>query len=465
MNLPTARLRHPLRRALGVSVTGLLALLGSQLAVAAPADDVKALLEQGKDKEAYDAGKAAPDALGEPLFDFYFGIAALNAGVPGEGVLALERYLLQFPENRSARFQLARGYFIVGEDQRAREEFSSLATDATGNELNNINQFLDAIRARESRYRPTASAFLELGAGYDTNINSGVRSGQVDGLPAGFVIAPGQSSEKQSDFFSTATAGLQGVLPVAPGVALYGGGMASGRFHAAGDNSVFDQTLYGLQGGVSVIEGRNLYRLGLDFTHVSVGNQAYLDLTTLVGEWQHQKDQFNRYGLSLQWSELGYKNIDTYLNRQRTQRVSSGADIRNSELTNLTANWTHTMAHRWNPVWAGAVNVGRETNQKNRPDLSRDLWGVRGSVTLEPLPRWTTGVGLSYQHSRYGREFAAGLSTRRDDYLALDLSIGYAISRNWLIKAEYQHVHQRSTIGFYSYTRDVLVAKLRYDFK
>lgn len=465
MNTPTARLRHPLRRMPGLCAITLLGLLSRQAALAAPADDVKALLEQGKDKQAYEAGKAAPDALGEPLFDFYFGIAALNAGVPGEGVLALERYLLQFPDNRSARFQLARGYFIVGEDQRAREEFTSLAPEATGNELNNINQFLDAIRARESRYRPTSSAFVELGAGYDTNINSGVRSGQVDGLPAGYVIAPGQSSEKQADFFSTVAAGLQGVLPVAPGVALYGGGMASGRFHAAGDNNVFDQTLYGLQGGVSLIDGRHLYRLGLDFTHVSVGNQAYLDLTALVGEWQYQKDQFNRYGLSLQWADLGYKNIDTYLNRQKTQRVSSGADVRNSRLTNLTATWTHTVTHPWNPVIVGSVNGGREANVKNRPDLSRDLWGLRASVTAGPLPRWTLGAALSYQGSRYDGDFATGVAARRERYHALDLSASYAIDRQWLIRAEYQRVDQRSNIGFFTYVRDTVAVKLRYEFK
>ena len=80
----------------------------STIALAAPADDVKALLEQGKDREAYEAGKATPDALGTPLFDFYFGIAAPNAGVPGGGVLAIERYLLQFSDNRSATAEAAR---------------------------------------------------------------------------------------------------------------------------------------------------------------------------------------------------------------------------------------------------------------------------------------------------------------------------------------------------------------------
>ena len=79
-------------------------------AAAAPAEDMKVLLEHGKDRQAYEVGKAVPKALGTSLFDFYFGVAALNAGAPGESVLALERYLLQFPNNRSAQFHGTRGY-------------------------------------------------------------------------------------------------------------------------------------------------------------------------------------------------------------------------------------------------------------------------------------------------------------------------------------------------------------------
>ena len=56
---------------------------------AASADDIKALLQAGNPREAYDTGKSHAEELGSPLFDFYFGIAALDAGVPGEGVLAL----------------------------------------------------------------------------------------------------------------------------------------------------------------------------------------------------------------------------------------------------------------------------------------------------------------------------------------------------------------------------------------
>ena len=337
-----------------------LLVLGCSVALAAPVDDVKSLLDQGKDREAYEAGKAQPDALGTPLFDFYFGIAALNAGVPGEGVLALERYLLQFPENRSAQFQLARGYFILGEDERAREEFTGLMAGTAVNDLANINQFLDAIRARESRYKPTSSAYIELGGGYDSNLNSGIASGQVAGLPQGFIVGPGQSSVRQADFFSTVAGGVQGVYPIAPGVSLYGGGQVLGRFYKVGNNDAFNQTLLGLQGGVSWLQGRNLYRLGLDATQLSVGNQAYLNLTTLVGEWQYQSDQFNRLGLSAQYADQAYKNIDTYLDLNKTTKVSSGADIRDSRLTNVTAFWTRNLVHPWNPELTLAMNVGDE---------------------------------------------------------------------------------------------------------
>ena len=75
------------------------------------------------------------------------------------------------------------------------------------------------------------------------------------------------------------------------------------------------------------------------------------------------------------------------------------------------------------------------------------------------------GGGLSYQYSRYDRDFAAGLPVRQDDFLALDLSSTYAIDRNWSLRGEYQHVAQRSTIGFFKYNRDTLAVKLRYDFK
>jgi hypothetical protein len=133
-----------------------LALLGGN-AFASVDQDIKGLMEQGQYGPAYQLGKQHPDLLGQPGFDFFFGIAALDGGSPGEGVLALERFLMVYPDNRSARFHLARGYYILGEDQRAHREFIDLLPDANVEEKGGIERFLNAIRARESRYAPTAT--------------------------------------------------------------------------------------------------------------------------------------------------------------------------------------------------------------------------------------------------------------------------------------------------------------------
>jgi predicted porin len=139
--------------------------------------------------------------------------------------------------------------------------------------------------------------------------------------------------------------------------------------------------------------------------------------------------------------------------------------VRDSRVANLTGFWTRNLIHPWNPELTLAMNAGAEKNRKQRPDLSRRLWGARVATTLQPIPKWSFGAGLSYQNSRYEREFAAGLDVRKDDYFALDLSATYALDRNWLIRSEYQRVEQQSTIGFFKYSRDSLAVKLRYDFK
>ncbi len=439
---------------------GLLSMAMS--AWAAPADDIKNLLLQGKDKQAYELGRATPQQLGEPAFDFYFGIAALNAGTPGEGVLALERYLLQFPGNRSAQFQLARGYYILGEDQRARTEFEALAPQAQGDERQSIQRFLDAIRARESRYKPTASAFAEAGFGHDSNINSGVASGQIGGLPQGFVVAPGQTSERVRGAFGTASAGVQGVYPVAPGVSLYGGAAASWRVHPGGRADVFDQQLASVQGGATVLQGRNLVRLGVDLTSLAVDNQRYLGVATLSGEWHRQADQYNRFGLGLQWSRQSYRDVTSFLDLAQTVPVTSDATVRDSDVVSASAFWNRTLDHAWEPALSLSTQLAREHNRRDRPDLSRDIWGLRLGATAQPAPKWTVAGGLSFQASRHDAEFAPGLDTRRDRLATLDLSAAYALDRSWSLRTEYQHVSQHSNIGLYQYQRNVLALKLRY---
>lgn len=428
--------------------------------------DIRALMEAGKFPEAYQLGKQQADHLGEPGFDFYFGIAALDGGSPGEGVLALERFLMNYPDNRSAKFHLGRGYYILGEDQRARTEFVALLKDAVGEEKVLVERFLDAIRGRESRYLPTAGFFVEAGFGHDSNINAGARAGDVAGLP-GFIVSAAGSSAREADTFYSLLAGVQGSRPVAPGVMVYGGLQGNGRWHGSSQNDIFDVRGGLAQGGVTMVDGRNLYRGGLEYSVLGLDASNYLTARSLVGEWAHQFNQFNRFGLNLQYSQLRYEDVTVFLDKQKTLASPSGASNRDGNLAMFGGNWTHAVAHPWNPVFSVSASLGEERNEKDRAEYSRDIYGARAALTVQPAETWSLSAALNYQHSRF-KDYFAGASAfpkRRDDYVSLELGAAYLIDRNWSIRAEGTWVNQQSNIGLYDYERNVIAVKVRYDYK
>ena len=52
----------------------------STSAWAGPTDDMKSLIEQGRFQEAFNLGVKHEKLTGEPVYDSYFGIAAIDTG-------------------------------------------------------------------------------------------------------------------------------------------------------------------------------------------------------------------------------------------------------------------------------------------------------------------------------------------------------------------------------------------------
>ena len=66
----------------------------STLVIAAPVDDAKALLQQGKAKQAMELLEQQLPQMAENVeFNYLLGIASLDAGKPGKAVFAFERVL------------------------------------------------------------------------------------------------------------------------------------------------------------------------------------------------------------------------------------------------------------------------------------------------------------------------------------------------------------------------------------
>lgn len=416
--------------------------------LAAPADDARALLRQGKPAEAYEAVAGHPELLGIAEFDFVYGVAAVDAGHAAEGVLALERFLLAFPADQQARLELARGYFILGEDARAREEFEAvMALKPPAVVQANIQRHLDAIRLRESRYTTTARGYVEAGMGLDSNVNGGVSSATIN-LPVLGAVQVGAAGQRQGDWAHLLGAGLQVTHPIEAGVMAFGGIDWERKELRLRD--AFDTEAVTLNGGGSWLIGDHQWRATASHSTLLVDRTRYRDVAAIGGEWQRQISELQTVSLGLQYAQL---------------RHTGANQVRDTDLTGITAGFRQALAIDWQPLLSGSITVADDASRRQRGDLARMLYSARLGVSLSPVPRWGLSAGFTYQESRY-KDADVLLATRRtDSFGSLDLAATYLIDRNWSVRAEASLTQNASNLALYEYRRDAIGVKLRYEFK
>jgi tetratricopeptide (TPR) repeat protein len=418
--------------------------------LAAPSDDIKALVEHGKSADAYAEAKKHPDQFGDPAFDFYYGIAAIDTGNSGEGVLALERYLLNFPDNVSARLQLARGYFVLGEDARAREEFEALRRLNPPTDVGaTIDRFLDAIRLRETRYNPSAGGYIELGLGYDSNINSGVANSNIFLGNLGPVVIT-QTGQKINSGFASVGGGGYLSYPVAPGVALFGSAAGEQKFDFASNSSQFQLGNFDVAGGVSLLREKNLYKLSLVEGVITLGDRTYRTATGAGLEWRYQLDELQTFYVGGQYANLRYNDPNGPMD---------------ASLWGISTGYRRQFSYPWEPAITVGVNYAEQHSSQGRPDLVPRTSGANVGVSFTPAAKWGVAMGYTYLKSDYeGINILAGVA-RKDTYQAFNGVVSYLINRNMSVRAEANLAHNSSNIDLYAFPRDVFMMKLRYDFK
>jgi hypothetical protein len=439
-----------MRRAVLSCVAALLALTGT-LAHATSSHELRTLVEKGRAAEAYAAGRLQPGAPGDSEFDYYFGVAAIDSGHAGEGVRALERFLERHPGHDRARFDLARGYYALGELLRARDAFETvLAHRPTPERRATIERFLDAIQAQDWRHASASSLYVDIGAGFDSDMPAGIGASALEPpLLDGLLLSPGGA--KRGSSFLLAGAGARFARPLAGPVSLQGGLRYDGRYQSNGFDRQFDQEALGGYGGVTLLHGQDLYRANLSYAALAVDTNHYRNISALGGEWQRQVDELNSYSLFAQYAALDYP----------------AAAASNSDVYAVGAGWRQAFVQRYQPVVRLQALVGRERSSASpaRDDLSRDLYSLRAGVSTTPWPGWGVSGGLSYTASRFlGPDPSLG-ATRRDDYIGLNAGLSYRWSRQLTLRADYLHSDNRSRLDAYKYGRDVLTVRMHYDMR
>ena len=416
---------------------------------AAPADEVRNLLEQGKPTEAYRVAKLSPGEFGNPQFDFYFGVAAVNSGKASEGVLALERYLLNFPDNQTARLELARGYFLLSDDGRARDEFDAiLATKPPAEIAKVVREYLAAISGREARHKTTYAFSVEIGGGRDSNVQSGVSDPNIT-LPIFGDITLADSAVATGDRFTNVALAGRVSVPVRAHWTAFAQIAADLKQYRVADT--YDQNTYSGAAGFTFSREQSLYKFTLGKTTQTLDNARYRDTWTIGADYGRQLGERGVFTLGAQLAKFGYEGDNA---------------IRNADYYSLQSGYRHQFAALWRPEVDASLSVAREAVLRDGFEaLSRNLLGGRFGINITPLSALTIGAAASYLKSDYRAEDPLLMVTRQDKYTAYDLSINYAFTPQWSARGEYLVSRNKSNLPLFEYKRRIGQVKLRYDFR
>ena len=420
------------------------------LAVAAPVDDLRTAVEAGDSAAAYARHCAtsidAPDR--PPEFDLWCGVAAVDIGRSGEGVLALERYVLQFPDDARARLELARAYFYAGDDVRSREEFEAVARSRPPPEVQaGIDRYLAALTDREARYRGRRTAFVEVGGGYDSNANAGVAQADI-GLPVLGPVTVDDFGVRKESAFGWLAAGAEVRHPVSAGLTVNGSIYGGGAFY--GSASEFNLANYGAALGASYRADRNEYALAYAHGEIALDGSRYRWTDGVGLEWRRQISELSSFALAPQYARIGYDGDNA---------------ARNADLSALSASYRQVWLRRWQPVLNATLFYGDEHNREGRGDLGRRIRGAGVDVTVSPSAFWALNAGVAYAESDYDAPIPLLDVTRRDRNLGVSVGAVYLVNRNLSVRGEYRYAKNTSNLELYEYTRHVGALKVRYEFK
>jgi tetratricopeptide (TPR) repeat protein len=432
-------------------------VLAQTAAPATPADastvvkvvaEMQRRINDGRFAAAYTLATSMPDAQGDPHFDFLYGVAAVNVGRTAEAVLALQRHLAVVPGNDRARLDLARAYFDLGDDVRARQEFEFvLRYNPPADVQANIRRYLDSMQVREGLSgNANARLYGEVGFGHDSNANMGTYNTTIDApLFAGTAIDP--TSQGQPSDFAWVAAGGRWVRQVSGPFGVYAGADMDNKMNQ--DTPQFNTANLSGYAGFSMVSGPVLYRLSLSDAVTYVNALRYSGRLGTSGEAQYAVGDGLTLSGRLQYAEQSYSPENSY---------------RDATLETYGVAVEQALSVPWRPALGLQLSQAMEDNLSKRRDLSRQLDTWRLSASLSPSDKLGVMLAYSEQQATYQAIDAGFGNVRGDKQSTLDLVISYALDANWTLRADVQQMENKSNQSLYSFQRTMGGIKLRYGF-
>lgn len=431
-----------------VLATLLLVACASGNVTAAASDELsqlRDLFRSGNSEAAYELALQMLDRFeGDHEFDFLFGASAVDTDHNSLGVFALERAHAVQPENNLIKLELARGLFKLGIHDRAVELFDEvLETDpplAVRQRIEGYKQIIGRVTAKPDY---SLSGYAELGAGYDSNVNSG-----PDSQPT--LVSLSSTAMESDDLFTQQRVGAGFSYRYEPGRALSANIGLAARQYPDYSNQNYTQASVSLMHDWT--QRDSSYTLGLNLENYQLNGNSYRKLAGAFGRWDKILDESTRIRTTVSWyqlkfSDLGYRDAD---------QVMLDTTYFRSASTELT------------PIWYAGLFVGHTSPDRPSPlslaEVKRDFIGVNLGVRLNLADQFWVTPGITYQHQQFaGQSWLYG-AKRQDRFYGPTLKAEWRINPKLTLGIDASSLRNDSNFDLYNFDRTQLMLSARLNF-
>ena len=394
-------------------------------------DAGRLLFREGRFGEAREILLQVVPASEEESIDrrFLLGVIALEEGRPREAVEGFESILSEHPELLRVRLELARAYYLIGDDEKSRHHFSYVlgAEGLPRGVENNVEAFLNRIQGRK-RW----SADFSLAVLPQSNVNQGTeeRIVYLGPLP----LRLNEDARRSSGVGLQASGGL-GWQPVLGGD--WRGRLAlSGRVQRYRDSRLNDVIVGSDVGALRLFDGGHVGG-GLRVQRRWRDSEGYLWRRGVWGAWQRQFLRRNRLEVNVEVAHLDHDER----NHSNGWVVRVAPDVERG----LSARSRMRLGVSWQLTEA---SVGYESSHQ---------LGASGGLTYGFAGGLVASVDVGLTRQRYHGDHPLFAVARKEVY-------GFAGVR-WLHRelrwqgfapyVEYRYERNNSNVDFFDYDNHV----------
>ena len=376
---------------------------------------------------------------GEPRFDYLLGVAALDSGHVTRAIFALERLVQCSPNNTLGHAELGRAYLAAGDEDGARVELrlarAGTLPEAASTEIDRVISVIDQVAPASA---PHLFGMLELGGGYDTNVNSATNLGQfaVPGF-GGILFDTAPESRRRSDLFAAAAGGVAAEVDVARSWKLIGAANAHANVNRVAHDmnaDLLDATL-----AVRHDAGTQSQTLALQDGTARVGGKLYRSANGASAQWQAQFGPATQASVFAQWSHQAYSG-----QRERdTNRSVAGLGYGHDFGTAGTLAYGSVYLANESVEHADFLNFG-----------SRAI-GLRAGLEQRFAPSVVWFVEWQEEQRRYGGTEPFFEVARRDIQADVSAGLRTSMGDRWQLVPQVHFTRARSNVVLYEYMRSV----------